>query len=319
MAVKDANGEDGAVQTIVLGNVEITRVVEVSGPLSTASAIVPDSGPEIWRENEDWLVPDFWNPEDDAYPAAVQTWVLRSEGRTVLVDTGVGNDRRRPHTPVFDGLRTDFPDRLRQAGVRPEEVDVVVNTHVHADHVGWNTRAENGEWVPTFPNATYLIPAADDVFFDPEQAHRRPAPRDEAERRRREGGALVHQDSIAPVRRAGQARLWEGEHRIDGNLVLEAAPGHTPGSAVLRLASGSDRAVFVGDLLHSPVQILRPALNSCFCEDGRQAAESRRRVLARAADTGELVVPAHFGGHGAAEIRRDGDRFAISGWAGFSR
>ncbi|MEU6541592.1 MBL fold metallo-hydrolase [Streptomyces sp. NPDC047000] len=304
---------------ITLGDVRITRVVEWSGPIRTARFIIPDSDEETWRRNEKWLAPDFWTPAGDSYRCRIQTWVLRSEGRTVLVDTGVGNDRDRPQVPQFAGLRTDYLARLREAGVTPEDVDVVVNTHIHYDHVGWNTELRDGAWVPTFPNATYLIPRADHLYFGPDGAHRTGAPRDEHERVRRQGGKLVFDDSIAPVHRAGQTVLWEGSHRIDGNLLLEAAPGHTPGSSVLTLRSGTDRAVFVGDMLHSPVQVLEPGWNSCFCDDLRLAARTRRAYLARAAELRELVIPAHWPGHGAAEVRGDGDGFALSAWAAFPR
>ncbi|MFJ1758722.1 MBL fold metallo-hydrolase [Amycolatopsis sp. NPDC088138] len=296
-----------------IGDVEVLKVVEWQGEIAPARTIVPGSPPGLWADNASWLAPDHWNPETGGYRGAVQTWVLRSEGRTILVDTGVGNDRQRPQIPLFDHLRTDFPARLAAAGVRPEDVDVVVNTHIHYDHVGWNTELRDGDWVPAFPNATYLIPRADQVYFDPGNARRRPAPRDEREQLRRDGSLLVYADSVAPV--LGRAVLWEGSHRIDGNLTLEAAPGHTPGSSVLRLASGPDRAVFVGDLLHSPVQILEPEHSSCFCEDPMAAAKTRQEVLERAADHRELVVPAHFGGSGAAEVRRDGSRFSIHRWA----
>ncbi|MYW90755.1 MBL fold metallo-hydrolase [Amycolatopsis rubida] len=299
-------------QRLQLGDVEVTKVVEWEGDIAPARAIVPDSPPEIWQDNASWLAPDHWSPADDAYHAAVQTWVLRSEGRVILVDTGVGNDRNRPQIPLFDHLDTAFLDRLAEAGVRPEDVDVVVNTHIHYDHVGWNTTLRNGEWAPTFPNATYLIPRTDQEYFDPRNAHRRPVPRDRQEQRRQDGSFLVYADSVVPV--LDRAVLWEDAYRIDGNLSLEPAPGHTPGSSILRLSSGSDRAVFVGDLVHSPVQILEPRYSSCFCEDPEQAAVTRRSVLERAADTGELVVPAHFAGASAAEIRRDGSHFAVSRW-----
>lgn len=292
-----------------IGAVEVTKVVEWQGEIAPARFIIPDSPADLWRRNESWLAPDHWHPENDTYHGAAQTWVLRSEGKVVLVDTGVGNDRHRPQIPLFDHLRTDFLDRLAEAGVRPGDVDIVINTHVHYDHVGWNTRLRDGAWVPTFPNATYLIPRADQEYFDPRNAHRRRAPRGEHERRRQEGSRIVYADSIAPV--LDRAVLWSEGHRVDGNIRLEPAPGHTPGSSVVRVASGSDRAVFVGDLLHSPVQILEPDYSSCFCEDRAQAAVTRRRLLERAADTGELVVPAHFAGPGAVEVRRDGDRFAI--------
>jgi glyoxylase-like metal-dependent hydrolase (beta-lactamase superfamily II) len=240
---------------------------------------------------------------------ALQTWMLRSGGRIVLVDTGVGNGRERPSSPRFHHWQGDFLGLLAGADVRPQDVDVVVNTHLHGDHVGWNTVGADGEWVPTFPNAQYLIPAADDFHFGPDNAYGNGL---------REDDRLIYEDSIAPVHQAGQAVLWDGPHRIDEHLTLEPAPGHTPGSSVLRLASGSDRAVFVGDLLHSPVQILQPSLNSCFCLAPDEAVASRRRILQRAADERELVVPAHFGGTGGVEVRRDGGGFALGPWAAAS-
>ncbi len=287
---------------LMVGEVEIRRVVELEAPFLPATALVPGVPEERWRENRSWLAPDFWDPDSGRVMAAVQTWVLRSEGKTVLVDTGVGNGRRRPDAPHFADLDTDFPARLAAAGVRPEDVDIVVNTHLHADHVGWNTRRGDGGWVPTFPNATYLMPAADHAHFGPRGADR--VSRDP-----------VFADSVAPVDRAGQTVLWSGAYRIDAHLSLEAAPGHTPGSSVLRLASGTDRAVFVGDLLHTPVQILEPEHSSCLCLDPRAAAATRARVLGRAADERELVVPAHLRGAGAAEVRRAGEKFAIRRWA----
>lgn len=295
-------------QSIVLGDVEVIRVVEWQGAFAPARGLVPESGAEVWRDNEDWLAPDHWEPDGDRAVAALQTWVLRSGGRTVLVDTGVGNGRERPDSPQFHHRQGDFLGGLARVGVRPEDVDVVVNTHVHADHVGWNTVGVDGGWQPAFPNAQYLIPAADDFHFGPDNSYGNGLNEDDR---------LIYEDSIAPVHRAGLTVLWDGTHRIDEHLTLESAPGHTPGSSVLRLASGSDRAVFVGDLLHSPVQILTPTCNSCFCLDADQAVASRRRILERAAAERELVVPAHFGGAGAVEVRREGGGFALGRWAAY--
>ncbi len=295
-------------QNIVLGDVEVVRVVEWQGAFVSARGLVPESSAKLWKGNEDWLAPAHWEPDSDKATVALQTWVLRSGGRTVLVDTGVGEGRERPGSPQFHHRQSDFMGGLARAGVRPEDVDVVVNTHIHGDHVGWNTVGADGGWEPAFPNAQYLIPAADDFHFGPDNAYANG---------HREDDRLIYQDSIAPIHRAGQAVLWDGTHRIDEHLTLESAPGHTPGSSVLRLASGGDRAVFVGDLLHSPVQILDPSCNSCFCLDADRAAASRRRILERAAADRELVVPAHFGGAGAVEVRREGDGFALGRWAAY--
>ncbi|MFF6995332.1 MBL fold metallo-hydrolase [Streptomyces sp. NPDC008313] len=300
--------ENESEQTVMLGDVAVTRVTEWQGPYAPVRGLFPEVPAESWRDNRSWLEPAHWDPDSDQAVVALQTWVLRSEGRTVLIDTGVGNGRERPGSPFFHHRQGDFLGRLARGGVDPLEVDVVVNTHLHADHVGWNTRAVDGQWTPAFPNAQYLIPAADDFHFGPDNGYGAGL---------REDDRLVYEDSVAPVHRAGQVVLWDGAHRIDEHLTLEGAPGHTPGSSVLRLRSGGERAVFVGDLLHSPVQILHPACSSCLCLDGSRAAASRLRILGRAADERELVVPAHFGGGGAVEVRRDGGRFTLGEWAVF--
>ncbi|MFJ6530801.1 MBL fold metallo-hydrolase, partial [Streptomyces longwoodensis] len=269
-------------ESVTLGDVEIVRVEEVRGPFGAPGDLFPGIE-DAWRAGEGWLARGFQDPGSGAVLAAVQAWVLRSAGRVVVVDPGVGNGRERPGTPHFSGFDTDFLGRLARAGVRPEDVDLVINTHVHGDHVGWNTRQEKGGWVPTFPNARYLVPRADHDFYGPRGAARTP----------HDNHALLLADSIAPVVESGQAVLWEGDsYRIDASLVLEPAPGHTPGSSVLRLASGTDRAVFVGDLLHSPAQFLAPSCSSAMCVDRAESAASRIRVLQRAADENELVIQA---------------------------
>lgn len=139
------------VQRTVLGDVEVIRIVEWQGPFGPARGLVPEAAAEVWKDNEDRLAPAHWQPDTDRAVMALQTWVLRSGGRTVLVDTGVGNGRERPGSPQFHHWQGDFMGRLAQAGIRPDDVDVVVNTHIHADHVGWNTVDAGDEWVPAFP------------------------------------------------------------------------------------------------------------------------------------------------------------------------
>ena len=286
---------------IKLGDVTVTRIEEMHGPLMPPAAFFPDLPEAAWHQQRDLLVPDHVDAGEDLVHAAMQTWLLRSEGRTILIDTGVGNDKARPAVPGWDHLSLDYLGRLAAAGVHPEDVDLVVNTHLHVDHVGWNTRLVAGEWVPAFPNATYLMPRADFESWDPEQGL----------------NANVYEDSIAPVHASGQVRLWDEAYTVDANLRLEAAPGHTPGNSVVKLSSGDDRALFAGDLLHTPLQLLHPDHNSCFCEDAALARTTRRRLLGWAADTGALVLPAHFGGHSALEVSHAGDAFAVKQWASF--
>ncbi|MBP2472086.1 glyoxylase-like metal-dependent hydrolase (beta-lactamase superfamily II) [Crossiella equi] len=286
--------------SIILGDVDITRVVEWQGPFAPTSTTFPSLTRADWETHSSWLVPDHWEPETDHFVATTQVWVLRSEGRVILVDTGIGDDKDRGSGP-FHRLRTGFLSRLAEAGVRPEDVDVVVNTHAHVDHIGWNTRLEAGSWVPTFPNAQYLLHRADAEFVDPAHAQR---PDDGS-----------YADSIAPVVESGLLSTWDGDTLVlDRNLTLELASGHTPGSAALRLASGTDRALFLGDLVHSPIQVAEPDHEFCSSEDVPAAIRARRRYLAEAADTGALVVPAHFGDTGMAEVARAGEKFTIAGW-----
>ncbi|MFD9375415.1 MBL fold metallo-hydrolase [Streptomyces sp. NPDC059999] len=294
---------------ITLGDVTITRIEEMHGPIMPTDQFFPDLPEQAWKDQRAVLVPDHLGADDAMVHVAMQTWLLRSEGRTILIDTGVGNDKARPAVAAWDHLRLDYLGNLARAGVRPEDVDLVINTHLHVDHVGWNTRLIDGDWVPTFPNATYLMPKADFEFWNP------------ANNPDITGGVNenVFDDSVAPVHAAGQVRLWEEGHTIDGSLRLEAAPGHTPGSSVVTLTSGSDRALFVGDLMHTPLQVTHPDHNSCFCQDPAQSRSTRRRLLGRAADTGALVLPAHFSGHSALEVEHQGSGFAIKKWAPITR
>jgi glyoxylase-like metal-dependent hydrolase (beta-lactamase superfamily II) len=229
----------------------------------------------------------------------MQTWVIEVDGLTVLVDTGVGDGRERPSIPVLNDLETGFLAALAGAGFHPDDVDVVVNTHLHTDHVGWNTRSRDGQWVPTFPNARYVMPEADYRFFAPDGDGATDAMR------------IVFSDSILPV--ADQTRLWADDLEVSASLRLRPAPGHTPGSSVLWLDAGRP-AVFVGDLTHCPIQIPRPADPCAFDVDAAAAAVTRKRVFTEAARARAAVIPAHYPGHGGATIVARGDAFAVDDW-----
>lgn len=280
--------ENDRVQSMTLGDVEVIRIVEWRKQFLPAPDVFPDIHANVWKSNKDWLAPDHWEPDSNRTVIALQAWILRSGGRTILVDTNAGSGRERPGmAPYFDQCQSDFLDILAQAGIHPQDIDIVVNTHLHVDHVGWNTTDMDGEWIPTFPHAQYLIPAADDAHYGPDNT---------SGKNLQKVDRLIYEDSIAPIHHAGQALLWDGLHHIDEHLTLESAPGHTPGSSVLRLSSKSERAVFAGDVLHSPLQILEPCCSSSFCTNPQQAATTRHRILGRAADEHELLIPGHFAG-----------------------
>jgi glyoxylase-like metal-dependent hydrolase (beta-lactamase superfamily II) len=295
------------------GRASVARVLELRFDLGTHC--FPQTPPAGWHDNADLLVPDFFDPDTDRWHIAIQSWIIEVDGLTVMVDTGVGNDRQRPHMPPLDHLNTGFLAACESAGIDRNAVDVVVNTHIHSDHVGWNTMRDNGTWVPTFPNARYLAPAADYHYFQPDGPAARQSPRTESEAAQQRGNQLVFADSVLPVDAAGQLIGWSDDYQISESLRLRPAPGHTPGSSVLWLDAGQ-RAVFVGDLTHSPLQLRRPADPCAFDIDATAAAVTRRRIFTEAAQAAATVIPAHYPGRGGATIRAVADRFEVDQWLG---
>ena len=226
--------------------------------------------------------------------------MIRTKHHTILVDACCGNSKDRPGWDRFHMLNTPYLERLAEAGVRPEDVDYVMCTHLHVDHVGWNTRLLDGRWVPTFPNAKYVMSRVDRNFFDPAQ-----------NADLTEGSALIYQDSILPVIESGQAQLIETTDQIGDGLLIEPAPGHSPGHVVLRLLSQGQEGMFIGDVMHQPIQVYRPEWSSRFCDDPKLAAQSRLRVLEQCAESGCRVFPAHFGAPHVGWVRRKGSGFSF--------
>ncbi|RUP28515.1 MAG: MBL fold metallo-hydrolase [Mycolicibacterium sp.] len=286
---------------IRLGNAILTRVAETQVQIPTT--LWPSTPPEAWHAEAELLAPRFWNPETDLFRIAIQSWVLQVDGLTIVIDTGAGNDRHRPHMLPLDHLNTPFLDTMRAGGIDPADVDVVLNTHLHTDHVGWNTQLVDGAWVPTFPNARYLMPEADYLFFAPDK----PETTDEMR--------TVFEDSVIPV--ADQTVQFSGDYQLSDSVWLRPAPGHTPGSSVLWLDAGKP-AVFVGDLTHCPIQIPRPDDPCAFDVNAAEATVTRKRVFTEASRRRAAVVPAHYAGHGGATIVARGDRFMVDDWLDLS-
>jgi glyoxylase-like metal-dependent hydrolase (beta-lactamase superfamily II) len=294
-------------KSITLGAVDISRVEEMYSQCPPAEMMYQPFDEQVWRDNQH-LIRDIDRHPDTHLPMfRMQTWVLRSEGKTILVDPAIGNGKQRSYFPRYSGLNTNYIEDLAAIGVYPDSVDIVVNTHVHMDHVGWNTHLENGEWTPTFPNAQYVLPHADVEYWDPANG-------DRFEVQHVSSMANAFEDSIQPVLRAGLVTQWEGDHyTIDSNLRLQAAPGHTPGNAVLVLESSTERAAFIGDVMHSPIQLTAPSWSHCYCEDPIESAQVRQKIFEWAADESVLLFPAHMS-EDAIEIKRDGSQFGIKGW-----
>ncbi|MGY4871291.1 MBL fold metallo-hydrolase [Mycolicibacterium elephantis] len=291
-----------------LGTATLTRVIEWQVD-DLPTKVFPHTPAEAWQEHADEFSPTFWT--DTGWRIALQVWVIEVDGLTVLIDTGAGNGKSRPRMAVLDNLQTDFLQTLSAAGFDPGDVDVVVNTHLHFDHVGWNTMRDGDTWVPTFPNARYLMPEADYRHFAPDGPVQTSMPRTEDERSAQEHVRTVFGDSVSPVE--DQIELWSDDHRLSESLWLRPAPGHTPGSSVVWLDAGKP-AVFVGDLTHCPVQIPRPGDPCAWDEDFEAAAVTRRRILTEASRRRAAVVPAHYPGHGGATVVARGDGFMVDDW-----
>jgi glyoxylase-like metal-dependent hydrolase (beta-lactamase superfamily II) len=285
-----------------MGSATLTRIVETQ--IEVTTSLFAATPPESWRAEADLLATDFWNADTNQWRIMMQTWVLQVDGLTIVIDTGVGNDRDRPDKPPLDHLNTGFLGALHAAGVDSAEVDVVINTHLHTDHVGWNTQLVDGSWKPTFPNARYLMPEGDYRFFAPDS----PTTTDDMR--------IVFSDSIIPV--ADQTEKFSGEHQLSESVWLRPAAGHTPGSTVVWLDAGKP-AVFVGDLTHCPIQIPRPSDPCAFDINADEATVTRKRIFTEAARRRATVIPAHYPGHGGATIVARGDRFMVDDWLDLER
>ena len=202
------------------------------------SALFDQTPASGWQDNADLLVPTFFNPDTDRWRVAIQSWVIEVDGLSPSSWTPEpGNGRQRPHMPPLDHLDTGFLDDVRAAGFDYNDVDVVINTHIHSDHVGWNTKLENGAWVPTFPNARYLMPAPDYRFFHPwDRPAAKSVPRTEHEPKRRDGTRFVFEDSVIPVEVAGQIVQWSQDYR--GQRFAAAACGRGTHPRLLGAVAG---------------------------------------------------------------------------------
>ena len=267
-----------------LGELEIHRAIESEVPIFDTFSFFPDATKEVVEANKDWLMPRYIDPKTIEVILCIQSYVIKTLHHTILVDTCVGNHKSRPARPSWHMQNSPFIEELAGVGVQPEEVDFVLCTHLHVDHVGWNTKLLDGRWVPTFPNAKYIFSRNEFELWAAryEKGETVPVP-------------LVYEDSVLPIVEAGQAIIVEDTHQIDDGMWFEPAPGHTPGHVMLNLKSGEETALMSGDVIHHPLQLIRPDWSSRACEDPHLSAVSRTKMLERVADTNTLLCPAHFG------------------------
>lgn len=282
-----------------VGNVTITKVGEQELSNVSASFLYPGKNASD-IVGPDGILRGYLEEDGDGVRLSIHTWVVRTPDHLILIDTGSGNDKERPKNPIFHRQSIPFLERLREAGVDPDDVDFVLNTHLHVDHSGWNTRLENGKWVPTFPNARYLFPRREIEYYASKASHNDV----------NVPSLGVYEDSVAPIIEAGLADFIDPE----GGRFLEIfqfipTAGHSIGHMTIALRSNGETAVFGGDIMHSPVQVHHPDLNTVFCEFQADASASRQRMLNLLADEDALYLATHFPASSAGMVRRTADGF----------
>lgn len=276
-----------------VGDIRVRAVREIEDHSFEICQFFPKADEASLAAESGWLAPPFLDPETRCITLSIHTWVIDTGKHRVLVDTCVGNNKERHARTHWTHLQTPFLERLADAGISPESVDYVLCTHLHADHVGWNTQLIDGEWRPTFPNARYLIGRVEYDYWE-KAAHD-------------DDGTGHHlaayRDSVLPVIEAGQVEIVNDGFTIDDCLSVHPAPGHTPGHVALWLRSRGASCVFTGDIIHHPIQIRYPHWSCIGCADPEQANETRRQLVEKITDTSTLLMTGHFIAPHAGRVR----------------
>lgn len=281
-----------------IGDVTVTRIVEMEIPIpyNDKSPFLVQATPDVLKTMP-WLYPHFVTDEG-ALKLSIHALFVEAPGLRLIVDTCIGNDKPRGMVGPR-GLSTTFLASLEAAGCKRDSVDAVICTHLHVDHVGWNTMLENGKWVPTFPKARYLIGKKEYEFWNLDE---------DAEQK------AIMGDSVQPILDAGLADLVEMDHRLSAEIRLTPTPGHTPGHVSVMIESKGETAMITGDMIHHPCQFGHPEWSPSFDTDQAAGASMRRSVMDKVADQPLLVIGTHFSAPTAGHVKRDGAgfRFEVS-------
>lgn len=281
-------------EQLALGHFEITKIVESVGPAFELNFLLPDANPEQVGQHESWLLPNYVDKASGILIASFHSYLVKTPHHNILIDACVGNDKERPGFPEMHKLKSDYVAQLASTGLNPSDIDFVMCTHMHPDHVGWNTQLENGQWIPTFPKARYLFGQTE---FDAwKQYHEEIAGTENDPIPAPVSTVLGYSfnDSVLPVIEAQQAVMIDDGHEIESGMMVRTAPGHSPGNFVVDVESNGRHALFSGDVMHHPLQIVFPEWSSGFCADPSLAAQTRLQVLEQISDTNTILMPAHF-------------------------
>jgi glyoxylase-like metal-dependent hydrolase (beta-lactamase superfamily II) len=284
---------------IAMGDISIHRVVEQEAPFFDALEFFPTLTPELIEENKAWLQPTFIDAAGKVV-LCVQSYVVRTPHHNILIDTCVGNHKDRPGRPAWHmRTSTQYESNLAVAGLGVGDIDYVMCTHLHPDHVGWNTRLDNGRWVPTFPKAKYLFSDRELSFWS------------DKEKSEPDAHPWIA-DSVLPIVAAKRSEAVRSDHELNDLVRLIPAPGHTIDHFCVHVGKSGQDALIAGDMLHSPLQARYPELGMRADYDSAEAGRSRRRVLERFCDSPTLLCTAHFPSPSVGRIARWGDGFKIA-------
>jgi glyoxylase-like metal-dependent hydrolase (beta-lactamase superfamily II) len=267
---------------IKLGEISIERVVEQQTPIFDPLEFFPTLSKELLEENRSWLQPTFLDPATGKLVLCFQSYIVRTPHHNIMIDTCIGNHKPRPQRPMWNMLNSDrYEKGLAATGLTFDDIDYVMCTHLHVDHVGWNTRLENGRWVPTFPKAKYL-------FAERELAH--------WSQKQKEDPANHPwiTDSVLPIVEAKRSEVVKSNHTLNDLVQLIPTPGHTIDHFSVHVGKPGQDAVITGDMIHSPIQARYPELGMRADYDSKQAGVSRRELFGRFCDTSTLFCMAHF-------------------------
>ena len=295
-----------------IGGATVTRIDEIPLPNVVPSVLYPDLDPGAFEQYGCFLSDASYDCNAGTLTESIHTWLVRFSGYTMLVDTGVGNGKTLPAMPQFGHLDLPYLDRLLAAGVQPEAVDFVLLTHVHMDHVGWNTRFQDGRWLPTFPNARYIFSRTEQRYNASLSGHT-PAPDLPPPRLGkpvRQPAPNVYDQSVAPLIESGLAELIDvGGAEFLAGISFLPTPGHSVDHASIRLRSDGQEALFLGDVMHHPLQVYRSDLRSVYCEFPEASRNSRDWVVSYASENQALCFTSHFAETSAGYVHWGNDGF----------
>jgi glyoxylase-like metal-dependent hydrolase (beta-lactamase superfamily II) len=275
-----------------VGKVKITKVVELETVGSTRFILPLASNEEI--QKLPWLIPHFAT-EEGRLKMSIHSLVVETPKHRIVIDTGLGNDKQGRNVPTWNNRNEPFLEKLTAAGFPPDSIDTVLCTHLHVDHVGWNTRLVGGKWVPTFASARYLFGKTEYEYWRDHAAN--PA------------HVAVFNDSVKPIWDAGKAELIASDASLTSEISMIFTPGHSPGHMSIHIRSDGEEGLLTGDVAHHPCQMAHLDWSSTADSDPKQSVVARRELFSRFADTPTLVIGGHYS---AGHIKRDGEAFRFA-------